>query len=537
MSEDALLSGLISSVAKANNVLKSPINWSANDSTKSSPSSGTTRFTTNKSSSINMGGYWFYDTSVVVPGKRYLFQTKVRGKNCTLIRAGEQGDTDRGWSVPLNDEWQTINFVFDARRDIVIYASVSSSDAYLEIDDSQTFVLESGGVAIPNLATVTSNTLEPQTAYPRWVGFKATNLLKPGRYYAAYRTDGLATDITRVRIANIATTSDVSPTFGGINITGNKAYVEFTVPDNGNEYVVYLLSSAYNVPATKNVTFSDIYIGKLSDQVGGVTKPLDLGSPTVWKGVSLVDAIQLAKFSASGAHDQQEVLTYHLGQKLEPSTKYRISFVARGSGDLNTYLFPGVASSQDGQRSDGRIITSLTGDFRDYSYEVTTYANFSGDTDKQLLFRFPADSKAGWVDIYIGSVRVEKVGGVAKTPSQPQAAGLLYTGLFTVSTGSTPAWGYKEIPVGNMDGDTLTVTLTIHQTAGAKLDQICVALYDSKITKPLATYAYPATEQTNTITIVDKLPDKNAKLLFYANDKTTNTNTTVEFSDVTIVGS
>ena len=132
---------------------------------------------------------------------------------------------------------------------------------------------------------------------------------------------------------------------------------------------------------------------------------------------------------------------------------------------------------------------------------------------------------------------LEKVGGVAKAPSQPSAKGLLYTGSFAVSTGSTPAWGYKEIPVGDIDGDTLTVTLTIHQTAGAKLDQICMALYDSKITKPLATYAYPATEQTNTITIVDKLPDKNAKLLFYSNDKTTNTNTTVEFSDVTIVGS
>lgn len=145
VSEDALLSGLISSVAKANNVLKSPIDWGANDSTKSSPSSGITRFTTKDSKSINMGGYWFYDTSVIVPGKQYLFQTKVRGKNCTLIRAGEQGDTDRGWSVPLDDEWQKINFVFDARRDIVIYASVSSNDAYLEIDDSQTFILESGG--------------------------------------------------------------------------------------------------------------------------------------------------------------------------------------------------------------------------------------------------------------------------------------------------------------------------------------------------------------------------------------------------------
>ena len=135
------------------------------------------------------------------------------------------------------------------------------------------------------------------------------------------------------------------------------------------------------------------------------------------------------------------------------------------------------------------------------------------------------------------SVVLEKVGGVAKAPSQPQAAGLLYTGSFAVSTGSTPAWAYKAIQVGDMDGDTLTVTLTPHQTAGAKLDQVCVALYDSTRTTALATYAYPATEQTSTITIVDKRPGKDAQLLFYANDKTINSNTTIEFSNVTIVGS
>lgn len=127
--------------------------------------------------------------------------------------------------------------------------------------------------------------------------------------------------------------------------------------------------------------------------------------------------------------------------------------------------------------------------------------------------------------------------GVAKAPSQPSAKGLLYTGSFAVSTGSTPAWAYKTIQVGDMDGDTLTVTLTPHQTAGAKLDQVCVALYDSTRTTALATYAYPATEQTSTITIVDKWPVKDAQLLFYANDKTINSNTTIEFGNVTIVGS
>lgn len=43
--------------------------------------------------------------------------------------------------------------------------------------------------------------------------------------------------------------------------------------------------------------------------------------------------------------------------------------------------------------------------------------------------------------------------------------------------------------------------------------------------------------RTSTITIVDKWPGKDARLLFYANDKTINSNTTVEFGDVTIVGS
>lgn len=267
-----------------------------------------------------------------------------------------------------------------------------------------------GWVAIPNLATVTNATIAVSSSYPTWSTKIVTNDLQPGNYFVAYQTDQPEDYQTRVRISNDGQ-NDASTSWGGVTQSGSHVYYEFNVPDDGKPYKVMIYSTPYNVNATKDIGISNVYVGKLSDQVGGVTKQLDIGSPTVWKGVSVVDTIQLAKYSASGAHDEQEVLTYHLGQKLEPSTKYRISFVARGSGDLNIYLFPGVAPSQDGQRSDGRIITSLTGDFRDYSYEVTTYAKFFGDSDKQLLFRSPADSKAGWVDIYIGSIRVEKVGG------------------------------------------------------------------------------------------------------------------------------
>ena len=193
--------------------------------------------------------------------------------------------------------------------------------------------------------------------------------------------------------------------------------------------------------------------------------------------------------------------------------------------------------AENGKSGDGQKTWALTGKPTEYVYEFDSLAVLYGDSQKTLLFRIPSGNQAVDFSIDTNSVVLEKVGGVAKATSQPQAAGLLYTGSFTASTGSTPAWGYKVIPVGDMDGDTLTVTLTPHQTAGAKLDQVCVALYDSTRTKALATYAYPATEQTSTITIVDKWPGTDAQLLFYANDKNINTNTTIEFGDVEIVGS
>ena len=221
----------------------------------------------------------------------------------------------------------------------------------------------------------------------------------------------------------------------------------------------------------------------------------------------------------------------------EPSTHYRLSFVAWGSGSIQTLIYPGAALSENGKGGDGQRTWSLNAKPTEYSYEFDSLAALYGNSQKQLLFRIPYDKAAVDFSLDTNSVVLEKVGGVAKAPSQPQAAGLLYTGSFTVSTGSTPAWGYKAIPVGDMDGDTLTVTLTPHQTAGAKLDQVCVVLYDSTRTKALAAYAYPATEQTSTITIVDKWPGTDAQLLFYANDKDINTNTTIEFSNVTIVGS
>lgn len=254
-------------------------------------------------------------------------------------------------------------------------------------------------------------------------------------------------------------------------------------------------------------------------RVGSVTKVAPGGTPTA---------------SVTGSNGNYAInLGIPEGQQGDKGDGFTDYGNVTKAGDLNDYKRTGVADIQAvmankpaGYEWNWGVLKVFAPD--NGSHHIVQEWYPSGISNGTMFFRYYTVSGRGgkwnaW----------QKIGEVSSAP----IPGLLYTGSFTLSTGSTPAWAYKAIPVGDMDGDILTVTLTIHQTAGAKLDQICVALYDSKITKPLATYAYPATEQTNTITIVDKLPDKNAKLLFYSNDKTTNTNTTVEFSDVTIVGS
>jgi hypothetical protein len=205
------------------------------------------------------------------------------------------------------------------------------------------------------------------------------------------------------------------------------------------------------------------------------------------------------------------------------------------SGDLNDYMRTGVADIQAamankpaGYKWNWGLLKVFAPDGGSHHIVQEWYP--SGTSNGTIFFRYYTVSGSGTSGKW-GAW--QKIGEVSSAPSP----GLLYSGSFTVSTGSTPAWGYKAIPVGDMDGDTLTVTLTPHQTAGAKLDQVCVALYDSTKTKALATFIYPSTEQTSTITIVDKSPDTNAQLLFYANDLDLTSSTTVEFGDVEIVGS
>ena len=126
-------------------MLKSPIGWDTNGATKSSPSDGVTRFTTSVANASNMGGYWYYPTSTIIPGKRYILQTMVRGKNCILTKFGEESNANNSIFIPVNEEWQPVSCVFMAKSDIVIYSDVLGDSGYFELDDNRTFIFEVGG--------------------------------------------------------------------------------------------------------------------------------------------------------------------------------------------------------------------------------------------------------------------------------------------------------------------------------------------------------------------------------------------------------
>lgn len=123
-------------------MLTSPINWSTNGSTKSNPSKGITRFTALAPNAANMGGYWYYDTSVITPGDRYIFQTMVRGKGCILTKLGEESEISSLRLSLVTEEWQPVNFVFRAKSDITFYSDVIGDDGYFELDDSRTLIVK-----------------------------------------------------------------------------------------------------------------------------------------------------------------------------------------------------------------------------------------------------------------------------------------------------------------------------------------------------------------------------------------------------------
>ena len=241
------------------------IRWNPTLGQISTPEDGTVRFTFTDST---VRGLWASrDVGPVKTGKKYIFRCKIRANEPmdSLVAGNSSAIWDK---TTITTDWQDLEAIFDSAKGFNIYASGQSGD-WFEIKDQ--VLIEAGGVATPNLMTFSDQTLTVNQSFPMWSGIPVTDVLSPGHYFASYRydTSGDRTNTTRIRITTHDTKYDASAKWGGYPVVGNPAYLEFDVPDDGRSYMAWLYTTDYQVSATVPMHYTDGYIGKLSDQVGG----------------------------------------------------------------------------------------------------------------------------------------------------------------------------------------------------------------------------------------------------------------------------
>lgn len=102
------------------------------------------------------GAYMYYDQRKIIPGKRYRFDTLVRG-NMVLDAIGEETKAKRELNIQLTDNWQWLSFSFVAISDIIVYAK-SKKDDWMELKNWS--FSELGGVIRRLLTDVLPSRLE-----------------------------------------------------------------------------------------------------------------------------------------------------------------------------------------------------------------------------------------------------------------------------------------------------------------------------------------------------------------------------------------
>lgn len=442
VSEGTLLSELISILSKGNNVLTSPINWTTNGSTKSNPSSGITRFTTLAPNAANMGGYWYYDTSVITSGDRYIFQTMVRGKGCILTKIGEESEISSMRSSLVTEEWQPVNFVFRAKSNIVFYTDVIGDDGYFELDDSRTLIVkieEMGNQTnkspnlFPGQSTPTFGVDDVDSTqhlsgqrfgyvYSKECLPKSTVFIKP------FKGDTIVQSCIIRTSSNATLDKNITFTFFNSQPDGNSAHhpVPTTIIEIGDHE--YRLSAKYQIAEDNfNLRVMDfLYFGLSSASGDGSDAWIEIDSPYVGlvqsggvTATNLTPALRSQsplitqgighRSVAAGEHPLYDDYRYNI-TSFEPSTRYRLTFVAWGNGSILSHVYPGATPGERGN-GEGQKTWALNAAPTQYSYEFDSYAQLGGDPQKILLFRIPGGDQA--VDFYLdtSSVVLKKVGG------------------------------------------------------------------------------------------------------------------------------
>ena len=144
-------------------------------------------------------------------------------------------------------------------------------------------------------------------------------------------------------------------------------------------------------------------------QSGGVvTNLLQALNIDAKPGVTLTNGIG-HRSVAAGNHTMYDDYRYNV-TLFEPSTRYRLTFVAWGSGVIRSYIYPVAVLSETGDSRDGQKSWTLNKVPTQYSYEFDSLSQLGDDPQKTLLFRIPDGDQAVDFSLDTRSVVLEKVG-------------------------------------------------------------------------------------------------------------------------------
>ena len=110
------------------NIVDGNFEWIPNNADYSNLANGTFRTVSRSADPKGItGSYMVYDQRKIIPGKRYRFDTLIRG-NMVLAAIGEEGNANTKLNIQLTDNWQWLSFNFIAINDIIVYAKSNKGD-------------------------------------------------------------------------------------------------------------------------------------------------------------------------------------------------------------------------------------------------------------------------------------------------------------------------------------------------------------------------------------------------------------------------
>lgn len=121
-------------------LLNYDFNGSGNVATRSETPDGL-KYTASDDGNV-VGTYFFYDKNIIVEGKRFLFNTLIRG-NFTLNQFGNEGQQIKTELKLDPNNWRMISFAFFGASDIIFYGKATKGQ-WFELKKPQFFKL--GGV-------------------------------------------------------------------------------------------------------------------------------------------------------------------------------------------------------------------------------------------------------------------------------------------------------------------------------------------------------------------------------------------------------